>query len=167
MASDRRGHRLLSLGQVHRCRVGENRKNLPRHKDRDPPPQSHETKKGKILDLDVDGIEVDVKNTIGKNWTIPNEAHNHPCLFISTDEKKAVCTESHAGSSRGTQPRTEPRSKSHRSRRFFRAYSLAIVQCALSRKLLGNRDIYLTPPCTTCCGLTRVANGTGSVCMAC
>lgn len=49
-------------------------------------------KKGKILDLDVDGIEVDVKNTIGKNWTIPNEAHNHPCLFISTDEKKAVCT---------------------------------------------------------------------------
>jgi hypothetical protein len=48
--------------------------------------------KGKILDLDVDGIEVDVKNTIGKNWTIPNEAHNHPCLFISTDEKKAVCT---------------------------------------------------------------------------
>jgi hypothetical protein len=49
-------------------------------------------KKGKILDLDVDGIEVDVKNTIGKNWTIPNEAHNHTCLFISTDEKKAVCT---------------------------------------------------------------------------
>ena len=49
-------------------------------------------KKGKTLDLDVDGIEVDVKNTIGRNWTIPNEARNQPCLFISTDEKKAVCS---------------------------------------------------------------------------
>ncbi len=49
-------------------------------------------KKGTTLDLDVDGIEVDVKNTIGRNWTIPNEAHNHPCLFISTDEKRAVCS---------------------------------------------------------------------------
>ena len=29
------------------------------------------------------------------------------------------------------------------------------------------RDIYLTPPCTTGCGLTRVAKGTGSVCTAC
>jgi hypothetical protein len=48
-------------------------------------------KKGKVLDLDVDGIEVDVKNTIRKTWTIPNEAHNQPCLFISTDDKKAVC----------------------------------------------------------------------------
>lgn len=48
--------------------------------------------KGKKLDLNIEGIEVDVKNTIGKNWTIPNEAHNHPCLFISTDEKRAVCS---------------------------------------------------------------------------
>jgi len=48
--------------------------------------------KGKSLDLDIDGIEVDVKNTIGKNWTIPNEALNHPCLLISTDEKKSVCS---------------------------------------------------------------------------
>ena len=31
----------------------------------------------------------------------------------------------------------------------------------------ANRDIYLTPPNTMGCGLTRVANGIGSVCMDC
>jgi hypothetical protein len=31
----------------------------------------------------------------------------------------------------------------------------------------GDRDIYLTPPGPTGCGLTNLANGTGSVCMAC
>jgi hypothetical protein len=30
-----------------------------------------------------------------------------------------------------------------------------------------DRDIYLTPPGPTGCGLTNLANGTGSVCMAC
>src|ERR1035438_5166753 len=29
------------------------------------------------------------------------------------------------------------------------------------------RDIYLTPPGTTGCGLTRVSNGAGPVCTAC
>jgi hypothetical protein len=41
--------------------------------------------KGKVLDLSIDGIEVDIKNTIGSNWTIPIEALGHPCiLFIRT-----------------------------------------------------------------------------------
>jgi len=31
----------------------------------------------------------------------------------------------------------------------------------------GFRGIYLTPPNATGCGLTRVANGAGSVCTAC
>lgn len=31
----------------------------------------------------------------------------------------------------------------------------------------AHRDIYLTPPDTTGCGLTRMAKGTGSVCTAC
>ena len=31
----------------------------------------------------------------------------------------------------------------------------------------SDRDIYLTPPGPTGCGLTNLANGTGSVCMAC
>jgi hypothetical protein len=33
--------------------------------------------------------------------------------------------------------------------------------------LLCFRGIYLTPPYTTGCGLTKVANGTGPTCTAC
>jgi len=32
---------------------------------------------------------------------------------------------------------------------------------------IGNRGIYLTPPDTTGCGLTSVANGAGPTCTAC
>lgn len=45
--------------------------------------------KGKILDLSIDGIEVDVKNTMGDNWMIPIEAVGLPCLLVKTDEKLA------------------------------------------------------------------------------
>jgi len=48
--------------------------------------------KGKILDLSIDGIEVDVKNTIGTNWTIPNEALGHPCILIKANEKSSQCS---------------------------------------------------------------------------
>src|SRR5690606_17145075 len=47
--------------------------------------------KGTILDLSVDGIEVDIKNTIGSNWTIPIESHGHAALLIRLNEQKAVC----------------------------------------------------------------------------
>lgn len=47
--------------------------------------------KGSVLDLLVDGVEVDVKNTIGRGWMIPPEAINHPCLLTGLDEGKAVC----------------------------------------------------------------------------
>lgn len=47
--------------------------------------------KGKILDLSVDGYEVDIKNTMGMNWTIPLESHGHPALLIRVSEKKALC----------------------------------------------------------------------------
>lgn len=45
--------------------------------------------KGEVLDLLIDGIEVDVKNTMGDNWMIPIEAVGLPCLLVKTDEKLA------------------------------------------------------------------------------
>jgi len=45
--------------------------------------------KGKALDLSIDGIDVDVKNTMGDNWMIPHEAVGRPCLLVKIDEKRA------------------------------------------------------------------------------
>jgi hypothetical protein len=47
--------------------------------------------RGKKLDLNIGGVEVDVKNTIGSQWTIPVEAVGHPCILIRTDESRALC----------------------------------------------------------------------------
>jgi hypothetical protein len=46
--------------------------------------------KGSKLDVLVEGIETDIKYTIGSNWTIPQEALGHPCILIRANEKKAV-----------------------------------------------------------------------------
>jgi len=43
--------------------------------------------KGKSLDLSIDGIEVDIKNTMRANWMIPSEAMGHPCILVKIDEK--------------------------------------------------------------------------------
>jgi len=48
--------------------------------------------RGKILDVLVDGIEVDIKNTIRGSWMIPREAAGHPCILISANEKTAKCS---------------------------------------------------------------------------
>jgi hypothetical protein len=48
--------------------------------------------KGKILDLCIDGAEVDIKNTIAANWTIPQEAYGHPCVLMSCKEKAGTCS---------------------------------------------------------------------------
>ena len=45
--------------------------------------------KGKILDLSIDGIETDIKNTMRNTWMIPSEAMGHPCLLVKTDEERA------------------------------------------------------------------------------
>jgi hypothetical protein len=47
--------------------------------------------RGTRLDVIIDGIETDIKNTIGTSWMIPPEAINHPCIIIRTDEKKSKC----------------------------------------------------------------------------
>lgn len=45
--------------------------------------------KGKILDLSINGIETDIKNTMGNTWMIPSEAMGHPCLLVKINEKQA------------------------------------------------------------------------------
>ncbi|GGQ53003.1 NaeI family type II restriction endonuclease [Streptomyces althioticus] len=37
-------------------------------------------RKVKPLDIELAGIPVDIKATVGKNWTIPTEAHCHLCI---------------------------------------------------------------------------------------
>lgn len=48
-----------------------------------------ELKKEKKLDLLVEGQEVDVKNTIGRNWTIPIEATDEICVLLQTNDNKS------------------------------------------------------------------------------
>jgi hypothetical protein len=48
--------------------------------------------KGRILDLAIGGVETDIKNTMGGNWTIPMEAFGHPCLLIRENETTARCS---------------------------------------------------------------------------
>lgn len=45
-----------------------------------------------LYDLEINGRDVDIKNTVGSNWMIPPEAHNSPCFLIKSDEKKALCS---------------------------------------------------------------------------
>ena len=45
--------------------------------------------KGNKLDLFIEGHEVDVKNTIGPNWTIPSEALNEICVLLQTNDNKS------------------------------------------------------------------------------
>jgi hypothetical protein len=45
--------------------------------------------RGEVLDLSVDGIEVDIKNTMHGNWMIPSEAIGHPCILVKIDEESA------------------------------------------------------------------------------
>jgi hypothetical protein len=45
--------------------------------------------KGKILDLSIDEIETDIKNTMRSTWMIPSEAMGHPCILVKTDEQSS------------------------------------------------------------------------------
>ena len=44
-----------------------------------------------ILDLKIDGLDVDVKNTLGQTWMIPREAVGKPCLLLASDEDRHTC----------------------------------------------------------------------------
>jgi len=45
--------------------------------------------KGNILDLSIDEIETDIKNTMRTTWMIPSEAMGHPCILVKTDEQSS------------------------------------------------------------------------------
>ena len=49
--------------------------------------------KGLHRDLNIDGIEVDIKNTIGSTWMIPPETFRseEPCLLIATAKFDGKC----------------------------------------------------------------------------
>ena len=44
-----------------------------------------------ILDLTIDGLDVDVKNTLGNAWMIPPEAVGKPCILVASDEEERTC----------------------------------------------------------------------------
>jgi len=46
--------------------------------------------KGKKLDTQLDGREMDIKNTTGKDWMIPREAVNEVCLLVLTSDEKGI-----------------------------------------------------------------------------
>lgn len=50
-----------------------------------------ELPKGKTLDLNIDGIECDIKNTMGVNWSIPQENVGRPAILIRQNDKTARC----------------------------------------------------------------------------
>ena len=47
--------------------------------------------KGKVLDMLVNGVEVDIKNTVGRTWMIPTESLDRPAFIIRANEKTARC----------------------------------------------------------------------------
>lgn len=47
--------------------------------------------KGAVLDMLVAGVEVDIKNTVGRNWMVPTESLGLPAFLIRANEKTAVC----------------------------------------------------------------------------
>ncbi len=44
-----------------------------------------------LLDLNVDGMDVDIKNTVTGNWMIPDEALDKPCILVASDDVRARC----------------------------------------------------------------------------
>lgn len=47
-----------------------------------------------VRDLIVAGMDVDIKNTVRSNWSIPQETYrsSEPCLLMAVDDKKCTCS---------------------------------------------------------------------------
>jgi hypothetical protein len=50
-----------------------------------------ELEKGNVLDLIINGHEVDIKHTTQRTWMIPSEAKNHPCILVASDDDLQTC----------------------------------------------------------------------------
>lgn len=46
-----------------------------------------------LRDLEINGVDVDIKNTVGGNWSIPQETYRNsePCLLMAVDEDSHQC----------------------------------------------------------------------------
>ena len=46
-----------------------------------------------LRDLEINGVDVDIKNTVGGNWSIPQETYRNsePCLLMAVDEDTHQC----------------------------------------------------------------------------
>lgn len=47
--------------------------------------------KGEILDLAVNGVEVDIKMTTARDWMIPRESIGRPAILMKANERTALC----------------------------------------------------------------------------
>jgi hypothetical protein len=47
--------------------------------------------KGHILDMLIDGVEIDIKNTTGRDWMLPKEVIGRPALLVRSSERTALC----------------------------------------------------------------------------
>jgi hypothetical protein len=47
--------------------------------------------KGAILDMQIDGTEIDIKNTTKRDWMLPKEVLNRPALLVRSSETTALC----------------------------------------------------------------------------
>lgn len=47
--------------------------------------------RGKVLDCEIAGVEVDIKFSVATSWMIPPEAFDRPCIIISADDTNARC----------------------------------------------------------------------------
>ena len=45
--------------------------------------------RGTVLDFEIDGVDVDLKFSIGDSWMIPPEAFGRPCIILSANESTA------------------------------------------------------------------------------
>src|SRR5262245_18130086 len=47
-----------------------------------------------VRDLEIGGVDVDIKNTVLKNWSIPQETYRNsePCLLMAIDDELWTCS---------------------------------------------------------------------------
>ncbi len=47
--------------------------------------------KGAVLDLSINGVEVDIKMTTARDWMIPKESIGRPAILMKANERTALC----------------------------------------------------------------------------
>ena len=71
-----------SIGEL----TPEEKKHIGTHVEQGLIREFFDDRRGERLDTTVEGVEVDIKNTVGETWMIPPEAVNKICLLSAIDE---------------------------------------------------------------------------------